>query len=339
MKLLASNNSNPRVLRYQRNKKQQIRRSGVIAIVLFLCVSSLIGPFFEYINIKVPTTNFVAENTNSCQLISPYEGPLPVILMALGRSGSSVTWDTMARLTGDTNVAYEVTGGNQTKSRHFFDSINPNVGSSWPIERLCFIQKRVISQTSHSGIAGFQWKPYKDVFNHYYSQGALEEISKHQDPFIRVIYLTRNVIDRRQRHQGFIRTKEVPHHCTAGDDECVQKHKKRSKNVILPTGQDLIHHIDHALAHDEYVKKKMSRAGVKYLHVSYEKLFHTNTAAEWMKIFQFLKRGPAANLTIDMVRETFSMVSTSSRKHKEMISNYDEVKETLSGTRHFHLLH
>jgi len=157
MKLLASNNSNPRVLRYQRNKKQQIRRSGVIAIVLFLCVSSLIGPFFEYINIKVPTTNFVAENTNSCQLISPYEGPLPVILMALGRSGSSVTWDTMARLTGDTNVAYEVTGGNQTKSRQFFDSINPNIGSSWPIKRLCFIQKRVISQTSHSGIAGFQW--------------------------------------------------------------------------------------------------------------------------------------------------------------------------------------
>jgi len=184
--------------------------------------------------------------------------------------------------------------------------------------------------------------PYDNIIDHEYSIGALEEISKHQDPSIRVIYLTRNVLDRKlsnQRHKGQIHSKEVPAHCQVGDDECVQKHKQRSNNVTFPTGQELINFIEKLLANEEKVEKILARAGVKYLHVSYEKLFHAETAAEWIKIFRYLKQGPEANLTIDMVRDTFSMVSTSSGKHQEMILNYNEVKETLNGTRHFHLLH
>ena len=77
--------------------------------------------------------------------------------MGLGRSGSSITWDTMAQLTGEANVAYEVNGGNMTKSKLFFNSIYPDLGPYWAIDRLCNIQKRVISQNPHSGIAGFQW--------------------------------------------------------------------------------------------------------------------------------------------------------------------------------------
>ena len=168
------------------------------------------------------------------------------------------------------------------------------------------------------------------------------EISKHQDPPIRVIYLTRNAIDRRisnLRHQGYIRSKEVPHHCKAGDEECVQKHKTRSKNITLPIGPELIYHIGHALAHDEYVKERMARAGIQHLHVSYEDLFHTDSAAEWMKIFKFLGVGPATNLTIGRVRENFSMVSTSSRSHQEKVPNYDEVKESLRGRLYFDMLH
>jgi len=292
-------------------------------------------------DIVIPTLNTVSK-TKQCILRPSDEGPLPVILMALGRSGSSVTWDTMARLTGDANVAYEITGGNHNKSQHFFDSIDPNLGSFWPIQRLCDIQERVLSQTAHSGIAGFQWKPYKNTINHKHSLEALKEISKHQDPGIRVIYLTRNTIDRyisNQRHEGYARTKKVPHHCKAGDEECIQKHKQRSKNIILPTGLELINHLEHALAHDEYVKEKLANAGVKHLYVSYEELFHTESAAEWMKLFRFLNRGPMVNLTIDMVREKFSMVSTSSRKHEEKISNYDVVEKSLRGTRYYHLLH
>ena len=70
------------------------------------------------------------------------------------------TWDTMARLTGDANVAFEITGGNHNNSQLFFENINPEVGSLWPIQRLMYIQERVMSDTAHSGIAGFQWYVY-----------------------------------------------------------------------------------------------------------------------------------------------------------------------------------
>ena len=170
----------------------------------------------------------------------------------------------------------------------------------------------------------------------------MKEISEHQEPTIRIIYLTRNPIDRRisnQRHKGFIRSNEVPAHCAAGDDKCVQKHVMRSKNITLPTGTALIDHIRKSLAHDKEILRKMDRAGVDYLHVSYEELFHSDTAAKWMKIFQFLGVGPVESLTIDRVQEMFSMVPTSSHKHEETISNYRAVEETLKGTQYYYLLH
>lgn len=348
-KNVASNKMNILIsaLRLMTHKIRLLYAITIAFCILFLFVPFSIAPSLcSKKNAKACPLMWYADKRNGkkkiCELLPSHEGPLPVILMALGRSGSSITWDTISRLTGDANVAYEVTGGNHNKSQQFFDSINPNVGPYWASERLCFIQKRVIEQTSHWGIAGFQWKPYQYAMDHQYALGALEVISKHRDPSIRVIHLTRNEIDRmlsNQRHKGHIHSKEVPHHCKAGDDECVQKHKNRSNNIILHTGQKLINHLDNAFAREEDVNLKLARAGVKYLHVSYDELFNSNTTAEWIKIFQFLKRGPVANLTIDMIRKTFSMVSTSSRKHREMITNYNEVKETLNGTRYLHLLH
>jgi hypothetical protein len=40
-----------------------------------------------------------------CQFKLSGNDPLPVILIALGRSGSSITWETMATLTGQLNIA------------------------------------------------------------------------------------------------------------------------------------------------------------------------------------------------------------------------------------------
>lgn len=124
-----------------------------------------------------------------------------------------------------------------------------------------------------------------------------------------------------------------------GDEECIKKHQFHSKNIILPTGQKLISQIGGSLAHDEYVREKLANIGVKHLHVSYEALFNKDTADEWMKIFIFLKQGPSQNLTMEAVREAFAMASTSSRRHKDTISNYDQVKSTLKGTNLYYLLH
>jgi len=82
----------------------------------------------------------------------PTMPPLPVILISTGRAGSSVTWDTVTRLIGKPNVAFEYTGGNRTKSQIFFDSINPKVGDQWASLELCRIQAH--ERVEGSGICG-----------------------------------------------------------------------------------------------------------------------------------------------------------------------------------------
>lgn len=278
--------------------------------------------------------------TPMCALDIQPNGAVPVILMALGRSGSSVTWDTMARLTGDANVAHEITGSTEDETYRFFNSINSTEGSCWPIKQLQRVQEHTNS-TSFSGIFGFQWKPYMKSYHHKYSLGALEIIAKHQDPPIRVIFLTRNVIDRiisNMRHEKSD-VGELAPHCNAGDTKCVRKHKAHSKNITLPSGKKLQDLIMQRLGNDDVRKERLAVAGVKYLHVSYEKLFLTDTATEWMKIFQFLERGPTENLTMDMVRAVSTMASTNFKRHSAVISNYNEVKSSLSWGRYKYLLH
>ncbi len=95
-----------------------------------------------------------------CTFESPHsEAPVPLILMSLGRSGSSVTWNTLSTMLGSTTVAYEITGGNRTTAEQFFDDIESSVGTNWAIKRLCQIQKRNMAKYDNPVISGFQWKP------------------------------------------------------------------------------------------------------------------------------------------------------------------------------------
>lgn len=194
-----------------------------------------------------------------------------------------------------------------------------------------------MSENPNSGIAGFQWKPFFKTIDHRNSLKALEAISIHKDPSIRVIQLYRNPIDRyisNARHRL-----KLPDHCIIGDDECVKNHMMHSKNITIPIGHKLIQIITADMRNRDYVRKKMDSAGVQYLPVSYEELFYTDSANEWMKIFQFLGVGPRVNLTIDRVRENFSMAPTSSYEQRKSISNYRAVEEFLNGTEYYDLLH
>lgn len=99
--------------------------------------------------------------TDPCTFYERGTGPIPVILMALGRSGSSITWSTMSALTGERNIAYERTGQTQDKAEKFFKCLEkcPFSFHNWTIQSLCHTQQRQPDVTINSGIAGFQWKP------------------------------------------------------------------------------------------------------------------------------------------------------------------------------------
>jgi hypothetical protein len=124
-------------------------------------------------------------------------GAQPAVLMALGRSGSSVTWDTLSRLSGDGTTAHEITGGNQNTSLAYFNDIKDHINENWATLRLCNIQQYYIDKSKVDGknykLVGFQWKPYKSSFNHHY---AIDGLRKLAADGMKIIYLTRNPLDR-----------------------------------------------------------------------------------------------------------------------------------------------
>lgn len=84
---------------------------------------------------------------------SPRDGPLPVIVMALGKSGSLRTLNIISRLTGVSSATDEYTVA-QTNNRAFFDEIDSSLGPRWPFQKLSCIQNRLSSENSTSGVAG-----------------------------------------------------------------------------------------------------------------------------------------------------------------------------------------
>ena len=269
------------------------------------------------------------------------EAPLPVILMADGRTGSSITWMTISRMTGYPNVAYEYTGQQRNKTREFFDSIEPEVGSHFAVHHLCRLQYNatVIDKVKRGvGIVGFQWKPISYGINHTYGQGALEEIAEQG---IRVIHLSRSPLDRlisNKRHKA--NSGKIEAHCATGDDECIKQHAATESGVILPTGEELRDRLKKGLKHDISVGDLLGTRGIKHIHVDYDRLYNSgNNANEWKRIFEFLGRGPQEDLTMEEVRSNFDLAPTTAKQHKDMIGNFDEVWKSLEGTEYAYMVH
>ena len=128
--------------RYPDRQRSKLRKilSAILTLVI-LCV--ILDELYIYLYKR-------------CKFYTKDEGGgIPVVLISLGRSGSSVTWDTMSALTGERTVAYEVTGGSAKKNERFFRNIRWELGSRWAVCELCSIQKK---WPTDAGIIGFQWK-------------------------------------------------------------------------------------------------------------------------------------------------------------------------------------
>ena len=279
--------------------------------------------------------------SGGCTLLPEDEGPLPVILMADGRTGSSITWMTISRMTGFPNIAHEYTGQQMNTTKAFFDSIDPRVGSNFAVRRLCRLQHEGQKNVKRGeGVVGFQWKPIPYGLKHENGIGALDEIAAHVDPGIRVIHLTRNPLDRlisnlkHKQSNGAIEA-----HCATGDEECLKEHHQHETAIDLPTGKELIKSLRGGLNHDRRNADILATRGIKHVHVDYDRLYHRNTTDEWLRIFKFLGRGPQGNLTMEEVRSNFDLASTTASQHKDMIANFDEVWKTLKGTPHEYLVH
>ena len=100
------------------------------------------------------------ENTTTIKSCLVPDGPQPLILMSLGRSGSGSTYQIIGNLTGMETPSEEYTGKTPVQSTRFFDSIQNDHGL-WVTDNLCKKQQ----QYSNAGLIGFKWKPWKSIFS------------------------------------------------------------------------------------------------------------------------------------------------------------------------------
>ena len=266
-------------------------------------------------------------------------GPIPVLFIVNGRSGSSNTWQTLSKLAGGFQTeAIEAFGSNEIQIQKFFKSMTSEEEGSWWInEHLCEVTKF----NSNSTIAGIQWKPYSNSWILPSAQGMLKQIASHNsDPQrighkIKVIYMTRNPLDvfiSKQKHHS----RSVPAHCSRSDVDCLEKHTE--SNLTLSV-EDLVSYLKQSEAVEKSIENNLRIFGIDYYQTSYEKLYSSENTEEWMSILRYLERSPTQVLQFDDVKNSFPLIKTSSLSKESLLKNYNEVKNRLDGTKFAELLY
>jgi len=262
--------------------------------------------------------------------------PIPVILVTLGRSGSSSIWQVIGTLTGEETPSEEYTGSDVALSCAFFDTVVPeNDDGAWAREHLC--QKQI--QNPDAGVVGFKWKPFKETFFSDKSLAALRMIAGSHNPQIKIVRSKRNGLDRTlsiYKH----RKNDPPAHCMVGDQACIKAHIKAAQGLKVPV-EDMMMRLEQEYEDELMVDRVLLELAVPHVYVSFDELFHgDNIAKEWARIFEFLGVGPKEDsLTTEMVEKAMMHAATNSLYHNETIENYEEVRDALMGTKFENLLH
>jgi hypothetical protein len=122
-----------------------------------------------------------------------------VVLLSFGRSGSSITWETMSSLASERGQpAREDIGGSSTSAWKSLEDVKPEEhGKCWLQRILCrhqYNNRLAIKEgLGKAEIIGTKWKPFLRSFNHTKSREALEWLGS--NPYVKVIYNERNFLD------------------------------------------------------------------------------------------------------------------------------------------------
>ena len=263
------------------------------------------------------------------------KGPQPVVLMSLGRSGSSSTWQVLGSLTGQETKSVEYTGSSRSASIRFFEKIGPNDNGMWVLKYMCFMQQLF----PKAGVVGFKWKPNRSILSMDASVNGLKLLGKLKNPSIKVVRSRRNLLDvliSRYKHKRS--TANIPAHCRVGDKACLEKQLKAGLGVDLPAYK-LLSLLKTLTKEENDVDKRLKEYGVPRISASFDKLYYSDDASEWQKILQFLSPNAAKRIgSISDVRKAMQHQATSHPSHKMTIRNFDEVRNAINGTKFEKLL-
>lgn len=299
---------------------------------------------------SIPCANLVPD----CDLTDPTWG-IPTILLSFGRSGSTVTWDTLAGLsrssmnnTAKSSSSFQRSTEDLGKSMQatvkFFDTIPNHQHGKCALERiLCTRQaeskQRILkeSQTRNNtflpGIYGSKWKPFLESFGHAKSRQALQWVAAQQGR-IKVVYNRRNLLDvylSKIKHEAM----QLPAHCDQGNTACVEKHVAAEHSLVVPTDSRLeeLEHWEHAT---NQTLALLNAYHVDMIQVQYEKLYYSDNLDEWNRLWSYIwdndKQEPHVLTKTDVLAH-LNYAATSASSHPDKMANYQEVKAVLQGTR------
>jgi len=327
----------------------------VLAVSLGLCVVSLLNSHNSSSSrtVKIPTSATAAtaslptshKKSSPCPDISKLretcldpEGPQPYVLMTLGRSGSGSTWQVIGNLTGYETPSNEYTGSGPAKSENFFQKNSGADNDRWLLRYLCSKQLTY----PEAAVVGFKWKPFDTIFSPS-AQAAFRRMASLKRPEIKVVRSRRNLLDvviSKHKHSIFD-SKIAAAHCRKGDSKCIEKGRKASTGLELPT-ETLLDTLQEYETLENKVDELLMKMKIPHVQVTYERLYYNgDDTSEWRKIFKFLGVGPAhsKDLTRRHLEGAMEHVATSIPMQNVTLKNFYAVSKILKGTEFEGLLH
>jgi hypothetical protein len=266
----------------------------------------------------------------------------PFLMMSFGRAGTTSTWDIVAGLTGEyIPRATEDMGRDKGEGRAFMAAQDQDEhGKCWLERLLCTKQKeakRAFKKgLGKSSIFGAKWKPWHQGFNTTVSREALHWLGA--NPNVKILHNKRNHLDMFISKMKHSLNPEETAHCRVdengeADQACVQKWKDIEANMALPI-PNLFQYLGRVSFQSDFVVDMLKYYEIDHVSVTYETLYFSKTAEEWMRIFRYFGFGPTQNLTLEEVFASTQFASTSVKDRSKRMSNYDEVVAALTGTRY-----
>jgi len=262
--------------------------------------------------------------------------PVRMILLCLGRSGSTETVQVLSNFSNNSyddnrGVGLELFGSDATAMANLAD---PN--------QTMFEHFETEAQAKpYATVVGFNWKPV--IWADKYDL-ALEAAAK---AGVRVIYQRRNVLDvwiSECKHQ---KDDELTAHCDVDDAECIAEHTSLQIRLNV---DDLIERLDgYKLLHETAIER-LNTYNVAYVNVTYDNIFageasasvpvHNESLAlaEWNVALENIGLPTLASYaTLDQVLSSGYAPTTPATQCDELFNAY-EVRATLKGTKYEELL-
>jgi hypothetical protein len=320
-----------------------------------------------------PTDNSYNSNFSLLETCLDPEGPVPVILMSLGRSGTDSTWQILKNLTGTKMKAIEIVGGSEDETVDFFRAVEGlrSEADTWALDETydwrakggskmstrgfyfhikdfcangnCIDGKWIFKWFCEEqqrykeigGLVGFKWKAYMSALRTKPAHNALKLVAELgvSNTPIRVIRSRRNILDVYLSELKHSLQDDLPDHCKADNADCIQKHA--SIRLFVPV-DEMFEWLLKAYDEEDEIDSLLSGMGIRTVHVEYDELYYAQTEQEGLK--QWYKIFKFLDQRHDWTWDDIAGAAgikptTKSRSHKVLIDNFDEVFGRLKGTK------